>query len=450
MPSPLTRRSFLAGTAGAAGLAALAPYAAGRTAAGTRPRSAPARRTPASARIGVGLIGCGKRMFEILGPLVDHPDLLIRAVCDVDTTRRDEAALRVVERMRRNAQQAGGALADAGCPAYVDYRELLAQPGIDAVVICTPDHWHANQVIDAARAGKDIYCEKPLTQCLHECKAMIDAVRAHDRVFQTGSQQRTEYDHKFVRACELVRAGKIGRVMSVHVGVADPPRPCDLGAEQMEPGLDWDRWLGPAPMRPYHSALSPRGIHGHYPEWRHYKEYCGGYLADMGAHHFDIAQWGLGLDASGPVLIEPPASTTHEARPLRGAAMTTADGVRIVHGGPNGTTFIGTGGIIAVDRGRLHSVPGDSLDAELPEDQRLPRKSNHIQDWVDCMHSRERCICDVEVGARSAALCHLLNLAYEHRRPLAWDPIAWEFPGDSQANAWRERDRRAAYRLPNH
>lgn len=384
-------------------------------------------------------------MFEIIGPLMDHPDLEVVGVCDVDTTRREEARRRVDA--HRSAAGGGG----GGCLAVVDYHELLGRADIGAVVICTPDHWHANQAIDAASAGKDIYCEKPLTQCLHECWAMIQAVRKHERVFQTGSQQRTEYEHRFVRACELVRAGKIGRVLSVHVGVADPPVPCDLGEEAMEPGLEWDRWLGPAPRRGYHSDLSPRGVHGHYPVWRRYKEYCGGYLADMGAHHFDIAQWGLGLDASGPVRIEPPEFAERGdlgMPPMRGATLVTADGTRIIHGGPSGTTFVGTDGIIAVDRGRIASVPGEVLEIELAEDERLPRKSSHIDDWVDCMHSRERCMADIEIGARSAALCHLLNLAYEHRRTLHWDPAKWEFVDDAEANGWRERQRRAGFELP--
>ncbi|MEZ6234036.1 MAG: Gfo/Idh/MocA family oxidoreductase [Phycisphaerales bacterium] len=453
MAKSFDRRSFLGATAGLAGLGLMTPAAFPLVAGHARPRTQPGPRpVPPNSRIGIALIGCGKRMFEMLGPLADHPDLQIRGVCDVDATRRTEAGNRIVERMRRRALDAGGALADAGIAEFVDHRELIAMPGVDAVVICTPDHWHADQVLDAAAAGKDIYCEKPLTQCLHECRAMIEAVRKHGVVFQTGSQQRTEYDHRFVRACELVRAGKIGKVLSVHVGVADPPVACDLAGEAPEPGLEWDRWLGPAPWREYNAELSPRGVHNHYPTWRNYKEYCGGYLADMGAHHFDIAQWGLGLDASGPARVEPPEMGDRAGiggqLPMRGATLVTPDGVRIIHGGPSGTTFVGTEGIIAVDRGRIASVPGNILDAELGEDERLPRKASHIQDWVDCMRSRERCICDVEIGARSAALCHLMNLAYEHRRTLHWDAAAWRFRGDDAANAWLERDRREGYALP--
>jgi predicted dehydrogenase len=322
---------------------------------------------------------------------------------------------------------------------------MLQDASLDAVVICTPDHWHVNPVLDAAAAGKDIYCEKPLTLTLAEGKLMMDAVRKHRRVFQTGSQQRTEYDHRFATACELVRGGRIGKVLTVHVGVADPPVRCDLPEESTEPGLEWDRWLGPAPARPYHSELSPRGLHNHYPRWRRYSEYSGGYLADMGAHHFDIAQWGLGRDTSGPVRVEPPK----DEKALRGATLIYDDGVRLVHGGPSGTTFIGTDGVIAVDRGRLHSVPESILKDGLPESAaRLPRHKDHIQNWVDCMRSRERCICDVEVGARSAAVCHLANLAYRERRVLTWDPTGWTFRGESGPSKLMDNTRRDAYALP--
>ena len=263
--------------------------------------------------------------------------------------------------------------------------------------------------------------------------------------FQTGSQQRTEFDQRFVRACELVRNGRIGRVLTVNVGVGDPPRACDLGAEELEPGLDWDRWLGPAPERAYHSVLSPRGVHGHYPRWRDYHEYAGGGLADMGAHHFDIAQWGLRMDESGPVRVEPPADPAAN----RGAAVVYSDGTRMTHGGPSGTTFIGTGGMIHVDRGRLSSVPGNLLEVELGEDdERLPRAASHADDWFQALRDRRRPTCDVEVGARSAAICHLLNLAYRHRRALDWDPAAWRFVDDDEANGWLDVKRRAGFELP--
>ncbi len=438
MHRSFTRREFVASAA--AGLAAPVVIA--------RPGLAASRRVVANDRIAVGLIGCGKRMFEIVGPLANHPDLQVTWVCDVDTTRR-ERCLAVVNDIASKASAAGdagkGGNGGSACRACVDYHEMLQEPSLDAVVICTPDHWHVNPVLDAAAAGKDIYCEKPLTLTLAEGKLMMDAVRKHKRVFQTGSQQRTEYDHKFVTACELVRSGRIGKVLTVHVGVADPPVPCDLPEESTEPGLEWDRWLGPAPARPYHSELSPRGMHNHYPRWRRYSEYSGGYLADMGAHHFDIAQWGLGRDTSGPVRVESPK----DEKALRGATLIYDDGVRLVHGGPSGTTFIGTDGVIAVDRGRLHSVSENILKDTLPESApRLPRHKDHLQNWVDCMRSRERCICDVEVGARSAAVCHLANLAYRERRVLTWDPTAWTFRAEADPSRLMDHARRAAYALP--
>ena len=427
----VSRRQFVVSSAAAA----VAPLILSRAS------FAVPRRAPANDRVAVGLIGTGKRMFEMIGPFLEHAEFQVVAVCDVDTTRRAHAKKLVEEHYAK--QTPSGEY--KGCAEFVDYREMLPIEGLDAVVIATPDHWHANPCLDSAAAGKDIYCDKPLTHKLAEGQRLIEAVRRHKRVFQTGSQQRTEYDHKFVTACELVRNGRIGKVLTVHVGVGDPPKPCDLPEEPAEPGLDWDRWLGPAPVRPYHSELSPRGVHSHYPAWRRYSEYCGGYLADMGAHHFDIAQWGLARDDSGPVRIEPPK----DEAAMRGATMLYADGARLVHGGPGGTTFIGTDGVIAVDRGRLHSVPENLLTDPLPEGaQRLPRHANHIQNWLDCIKSRETPVCDVEVGARSAAVCQLAILAYELRRPLTWDPAAWTFPGDLEANARLDYERRPGYELP--
>ncbi|MEM8711587.1 MAG: Gfo/Idh/MocA family oxidoreductase, partial [Planctomycetota bacterium] len=207
-----------------------------------------------------------------------------------------------------------------------------------------------------------------------------------------------------------------------------------------------DRWLGPAPMRAYSEVLSPRGVHGHYPQWRRYWEYAGGGLADMGAHHFDIAQWALGMDDSGPVRVLPPADPTSK----RGATLVYENGVRLVHGGPNGATFIGEKGVIAVDRGRISSVPEKILEWEAEEGsaERLPRHRGHAADWLDRIRDRGTPICSAEVGARSAAICQLMNIAYAHRRELRWDPSAWRFQED-EANAWLDYERRDGYELPN-
>jgi predicted dehydrogenase len=294
---------------------------------------------------------------------------------------------------------------------------------IDAVVIATPDHWHAIQIIAACKAGKDVYCEKPLTLTIHEAKVVIDAVRKYARVLQTGSQQRTEFDGKFRRACEYVRSGRLGKILSVHAGLGGPSHPCNLPEEPMEPGLDWNLWLGPAPKRPYNSILSPRGVHQHFPNWRAYKEYSGGGMTDFGAHHFDIAQWGLGRDDSGPYLVHPPGDENLEW----GARYWYDDGVELIHGGPSGVTFIGTNGMIQVDRDKLVSIPAEILKEPLAKkDVHLPRAKSHHDDWLECIRTRKDPIANVEVGARSVTVCHLGNLAYWHREELAWDPDAWE------------------------
>jgi len=427
---PVSRREFVAATAGAAAI----PFVGlARGATRTLPAT-PSRTTPPGSKLGVGFIGCGKRAAELIHPFLNRADVQLVAVCDVDTKRREHFKKVVNDKY-----------ANTDCATHIDHRELLARKDIDAVVITTPDHWHAAQIIDSAKARKDIYCEKPLTLTLAEAKACIDAVRRNDRVFQTGSQQRTEYDGKFRTACEYVQSGRLGTMLSVHVGVGDPPEACNLPEEPMEEGLDWDRWLGPAPMRPYNSILSPRGMHNHYPMWRLYWEYAGGLLADMGAHHFDIAQWGLAMDHSGPIEVHPPK----DEDAITGVRFVYDNGVEMFHGGPSGTTFIGSKGLIAVDRDRLQSVPDSILKEPLKDtDIHLPRAADHITDWIDCIKSRKRCICDIEIGARSAAICQLANLVYKYGRMLRWVPSTWQFAGDAEANSWRDYDRRAGYELP--
>jgi predicted dehydrogenase len=427
----ISRRRFVA----SAGLAAAAaPYLVSARALGE------AQQTAASDRLTLGFIGTGKQNLGHLGRFLGRSEVQVVAVCDVDTTRREEAKHRV-EKKYSEGQRSDY----KGCAAYNDFRELLARDDIDAVVIATPDHWHAIPVIEACKAKKDIYCEKPLSLTIHEAKRMIDAVRKYDRVFQTGSQQRTEFDGKFRKACEYVRSGRIGTVLTVHVGVGGPSKWCDLPGESPEPGLDWDTWLGPAPERPYNSILSPRGVHNHFPNWRLYREYSGGGYTDFGAHHYDIAQWGLGMDDSGPVEIIPP----EDENATVGLRYRYANGVEMIHGGPSGVTFTGTRGLIQVDRNRLISVPESILKEPLARrDVHLPEAPNHHQDWLDCILSRKRPIADVEIGARSVTVCHLGNLAYWNRRTLHWDPQAWRFVGDDQANTWLDRERRDPWQLP--
>lgn len=402
-------------------------------------------RARGSERLTLGFVGVGIHGRGHLGQFLGNTGVQVVAVCDVDTTRR-EHALGMVKKAYGQA-----------CAGYVDYRELIAHKDLDAVLIATPDHWHALIALEAAKAKKHIYCEKPLTYTLLEGKRLIDAARENDIVFQTGSQQRTEYDQRFVKACEFVRAGRIGAVLQVAAGVPSPDpwgpscKDCDLPEEAMEPGLEWDRWLGPAPVRPYNSILSPRGIHNHYPDWRYYREYSGGMMTDWGAHNFDIAQWALVMDESGPTKVVPPS----DEKAMHGAKLVYGNGVELLHGGPNGVTFIGSRGTLFVGRDSLSSNPANLIAEPLSEAEAkfsLPRAANHHADWLDAIRlhgtaKSRRPICDVEVGARSAACCHLFNLAYRHRKAMVWNPATWEFEGDGAMNALRDCERRAGYTL---
>jgi predicted dehydrogenase len=387
-------------------------------------------RVPASRRITVGIIGAGRQGMLLMARLAHEPDVEIVAVCEVDRTRRDDA--------RR--------VAGPSCLAYNDHRELLLRRDLDAVVIATPDHWHAIQAIEACRARKDVFCEAPLTATIHEARAVVEATRKYNRVFQTGSQQRAEYEGRFRLACEYVRSGRIGKLLAIYAGIpGGPSKWCDLPEEAMEPGLDWDRWLGPAPLRPYHSALSPRGVHEAAPAWRLYREYGGGALTDPGSHHLDIAQWALEGERTGPMEIIPP----DDPRAERGLRWVHGNGVEIIHGGPAGLTFVGASGSIFVDRARLASNPEKILLEPLGEkDVHLGQATNLLRDWLDCIRTRRRPLCDVDVGARAATVAHLGNLAYWNRRKLRWDPGAWKLVGDEEAMAWLDRDRRDPYRLP--
>ena len=247
--TPCTRRQVLGGAAGALAFPTIVPS----TIFGT------ARKSPPSERITVGFIGCGKMANDYhLPELLGFRDVQVLAVCEVDRTRREHAKKRVEQAYSEKTDY-------KGCATYVDFRELIGRSDIDAVCIATPEHWHAIPAIEAMKAGKDVYCEKPLTLTLAEGKRCIDAARKYNRVFQTGSQQRSNVFGPFREAAEFIRSGRLGTIQTVTIGVGGPSRWCDLPAEEMEPGLNWDLWLGPAPMRPYNSTLSPRGVHSTSP-----------------------------------------------------------------------------------------------------------------------------------------------------------------------------------------
>jgi predicted dehydrogenase len=315
---------------------------------------------------------------------------------------------------------------------YENYRELLERKDIDAVVIASPDHWHAMMAVDAARAGKDIYCEKPLALTVAEGRAMVAATRKYNRVFQTGNMQRSW--RNFRHACEMVSNGYIGEVKEVNVNVGDPVVACDLSGEAAPDYLNWDLWVGPSMFREYNPVLSPPIEDDNWAMWRLYREFGGGGVTDWGAHMFDIGQWALGMDKSGPVEFIPPAG-----RSKKGMKMIYASGVVMNHvdwGESNAVQFLGTEGKIEVSREFYRSDVKGLTGFELKENEKpLYRSENHYQDWVDAIKNRTTPVSDVETGHRTASLCNIVNMAYTLERALKWAPAHERFIDDEDANS---------------
>jgi predicted dehydrogenase len=396
-----------------------------------------AGRTDINGKITLGFIGIGMMGRGHLGRFLKHPEVEVVALCDVAQVRLEDAWERV-QKAYGSRQKSGHY---RGCAMYRDFRDLIARDDIDAVVIATPDHWHVIPAIMAAEAGKDIYCEKPLTLFIGEGRVLVDAVRRNRTVFQTGSQQRSEFGGKFHRAAELVRNGRIGKVKTIRVGVGPSPKPCDLPEKETPADIDWDMWIGPSPYRGFNEALCPVDVHRHFPAFRRYREYAGGSLADMGAHHFDIAQWALGMDHSGPIRVDPPASPMET-----GLKFTYANGTVMYHGGPSGCTFEGTDGSLYVDRSKLEAHPSSILKERIGNFEiQLEKATNHRQNWIDAIRSGTMPIADVEIGHRTASVCHLANLGYQLRRSLRWNPSSERFEGDDKANTHVDRPYRAPW-----
>lgn len=438
-----TRRSFLQ-TAATASLPLILP--SHLWAAATKP----------SGKICVGFIGLGVRGRHLLDTFLGWEELKVVAVCDVDTTRREAARKRVGE------FYAGNADGRSSCDSYNDFRELIARRDIDVVCIATSDHWHTIPVLAALAAGKDVFCEKPLTHTIHESIAILNAMKSGERILQTGSMQRSMKEFRI--ACELVLNGVIGKVERVECSFGPPPIPCDLPEEPSEPGLDWDLWLGPAPMRPYNSIVSPRGMPKRLPQWRKYIEYGSGGVGDWGAHQLDIAQWGLGMDGSGPVAAVPPASP--EAK--QGAKLVYANGVTVEHKKGFGVDFFGSEGRVRVNRGQFvferqgktiasfesgGKSRNTSCAAEVAKAEKaflkdaritLDVSKDHLANFVDCLKSRNKPITSEQIGARSAICCHLLNQAYIHHQKIEWDPARLAFAGNACDPKWMTKE----YRKP--
>ncbi len=404
-----------------------------------------AKAVAASDRINLGFIGVGTMGRGHLGRFLGNAQVQVVAVCDVVKERLD-SAVATVEQRYADQTKAGKY---QGVKQYGDFRLLLAQPELDAVVIATPDHWHTIPCILAARAGKHIYCEKPLTHNIAEGRKLVGEIAKAKIAFQTGSQQRSEFGGHFRRAVEYIWNGRIGQVKRVRIGVGDPAKPCDLPIEEVPAGTDWDMWVGPAPMRGYNEVLCPKGVHKHFPQWRLYQEYAGGGLADMGAHHFDIAQWALKMDTSAPTRIIPPKERGAQS----GLTFVYENGIEMVHNVFEGDikadcVFEGTEGMILVSRSGISSRPESILQASLADsDQRVLPSSNHHKNWIDAILTGSPTICPAEVGHRSAAICHLANIGYRLRRELNWNPVEELFANDAEANQQLAREPRDLWKI---
>ncbi|HET8735550.1 MAG TPA: Gfo/Idh/MocA family oxidoreductase [Pricia sp.] len=392
--------------------------------------------TAPSDKINLGYIGLGKQGGILSNSFISNTEAQIVAGSDVWKSKR-EGFEEVVSGFYAEKR---GQTDYKGVKTYLEYQKILDRKDVDAVVIATPDHWHGIQAIDALNAGKDVYCEKPLTNTVVEGRAIVDAVAKNKAIFQTGSMQRS-WD-RFKKAQEIVSSGKLGKIQKVLVNVGDPAIDYNLPEEPMPKGLDWNLWCGPAPLLAYNSAIAPKIVKS-YPDWRDFKETGGGILADWGAHMFDIAQWCLGMDDTGPAKFIPPK----DPKAVRGLQMFYENGIEMVHedfGRGWACRFIGSEGILDVSRSFLEALPLDIVykepfknPSEMFDDQ-----NNHYQNWLSAIKSRGDTICPAEVGHRSASVCNVANIAYWVGRPLDWDPVKERFKGDTEANALLERENR--------
>lgn len=383
------------------------------------PLLAEARVFGANDRITMGCIGMGGQGRGDMAGFMGFPDLRVLAVCDPVQTHREFARDMVNQRY-------GG----KDCDAYNDFREVLAREDIDVVLIATPDHWHATISIAAMKAGKDVYCEKPETLTIREGREMVKIARRYSRVFSGGSQ-RVWGDYNWFH--RMVYGGRIGEVQEAWVNVGGPSGPCNLPREPVPAGVDWNMWLGPAPYRPFHTALINGGF-------RAYRDYSGGGMTDWGCHGFGGAMFCCNLHRTGPVEIHPPDGGDNP-----NMTFVFENGVKIHHGGGWGglLTFRGTEGEIGEngDRsGRKEKAPDIFI-------QNYRGSGGIFGDFLHCVRSRQRPFRDIELGHRTATLAHLGNIAYWMNRSLRWDPVNEEIIGDPEAARWLDRSKREPWNL---
>lgn len=433
----LSRRGFLKRSTAAAAAAVAFPYIIPSSALGLSGTVAP------SNRITMGCIGVGSQGAGNMRGFLRIPEVQVLAVCDVDRKHAEEAQASVNETYE-----------DQGCASYKDFRELLERKDLDTVSIALPDHWHAIPTIAAARKGLDIYAEKPLALTIVEGRAMVDAINRYGNIWQTGSWQRSR--ENFRRGCELVRNGRLGEIHTVKVGLptgsAIEPQP----EMPIPEHLDYDFWLGPAPEEPY----TEKRCHW---DFRWILDYSGGQLTDWAAHHCDIANWGMGTEYTGPVTVKGEGEFPRdglwnaavnymvECTYAPGASPVAPNGFTMLvsNSFPMGAQFEGTEGTLHVSRGdTLTAEPAGILDSEIgPDEIQLYRSTNHAQNFLDCVRTRQRTVTPIEPAHYAINIAHLGNIAMKLERELRWDPVRERFVNDPEADRKLSRATRAPWHI---
>lgn len=399
----------------------------------------------------IGCIGVGRQgrgdMLECIHQGLDR-NVRVVAVCDVDSKRLALAKELVETTYKEKAEQAG---AYGSCAVYDDYRELLARKDLDGVLITTPEHWHGLIGVAAAKAGKDIYVEKPVTYSLLEGRQLVRAVRGNDRVLQVGSQQRSSI--YFRKACELVRNGRVGNLHTIRVGLPEDKGHAEAVETKPPENLDYEMWMGPTAEAPYsESRVHPQEGWGR-PGWLQIERYCLGMITGWGSHMNDIAQWGNGSDKTGPIEMEATAEF-----PKRGifdvhttfkAEGKYANGVKLLQEtGKAGVKFEGDEGWIFVTRGEFSASDPKLLKEKLPKNaEKLYVSDSHMGNFLDCMRTRKDPITRVEIGHRSNSVCLITHIAMKLGRKLRWDPKTERFKNDDEANRMLDYPHRAPWKI---
>jgi predicted dehydrogenase len=394
-------------------------------------------------KINIGFIGLGQQAIHLVNGFLTIPEVRVIAGCDIYDIKRN----RFVERVNKYYGEKG---IKNKLDMYIKYEDLLAREDIDAVVIATPDHWHAAIAIAACKAGKDVYLEKPLTFTVYEGQRLIEAVRANNRILQVGSMQRSMAE--FIHAANVVREGKLGKISTIYAYAGEGPLPYTLETSAAPAGLDWERWVGPLPaewLNKYNHTLNPlldeKGKDECWGAWRWYQGLGGGFTTDWGAHMFDIAQWCLGKDGSAPTEILPPSASPYESLTYR-----YDNGIEMIHknvGHGQSVKIYGENGWIMVKRGQFLASSPEFMPTDV--DQKAVYETNvpHYQSFIDSIRSRRDPSVPVEVGHSSCVVCTIGNIAYELNRPLEWNPIVQKFMGDAEANSKLHYEYREPYKL---